>query len=198
MKIKSLSDDPAILIIDDFISKDDCDQIILKYKDKVRKQSTISGSSTNYRNSSSLILDRDCPTLSQISRNIKINLSSDINFFEKPQIHKYEKDQEYLDHYDARDIKQINEINFHQRRNTAIIYLNEDFYGGSTYFKQKNITIIPKQARLLIFENCFKGTDYIHPLSMHSGLKVTKGIKWILSLWSRKRFEINLDNFLKH
>lgn len=194
MKVNFLSQDPGIITIDNFISEDICSLIINNYKQKVTIQSTASGLNSKYRTSSSFTLERNSPEISQISNNIKSKLFSDINFFEKPQIHKYEKNQEYLDHYDARDIKMIDENNFNQRRNTAILYLNDNFKGGGTYFKNKNITVTPKKGRLLLFENCFKGTDYIHPLSLHSGLRIKEGIKWILTLWSRKRFDVNLDN----
>lgn len=194
MQLSRLSNDPGIIIVDNFVSTDLCNLIINNYKKKVTKKSMTSGFHSNHRTSSSHTLERDCPEMEEITINLSSQLFSDINFFEKPQIHKYEENQEYHEHYDARDLSKIDDNNFNQRRNTAIIYLNDDFLGGCTYFNYKRIKITPKKGRLLLFENCFKGTDYIHPLSMHSGLKVKKGTKWILTLWSRKRFFINLDN----
>lgn len=52
---------------------------------------------------------------------------------------------------------------------TAVIYLNDDFIGGETYFTTKEKTIVPKIGRLLMFQ---------HHL-MHQGNEVELGTKYI-------------------
>ena len=52
---------------------------------------------------------------------------------------------------------------------TAIIYLNDDFIGGETYFTDKNVSINPKAGSLLLFQHQLK----------HEGKSVELGTKYI-------------------
>ncbi|GAB3945810.1 hypothetical protein GCM10028805_15510 [Spirosoma harenae] len=53
---------------------------------------------------------------------------------------------------------------------TLLIYLNDDFEDGETYFKEANLRIKPKKGGALLFDQSLD----------HSGLKVTKGEKYVL------------------
>lgn len=74
-----------------------------------------------------------------------------------------------------------------QRINTTILYLNTVTSGGETFFPSLNITITPSEGKLLLFENCKKGTNEPHPMSLHEGSMVHEGEKWIATLWFREK-----------
>ncbi|KEK26449.1 prolyl hydroxylase family protein [Bacillus gaemokensis] len=74
-----------------------------------------------------------------------------------------------------------------QRIYTAILYLNVVEAGGETVFPSLNLTVTPSEGKLLIFENCKRGTNEPHPLSMHEGCAVHEGEKWIATLWFREK-----------
>ena len=94
---------------------------------------------------------------------------------------QYLEGEEYKPHFDA-FIKPSNE---NQRTHTAILYLSKCI-GGETFFDNLNITITPSIGDVCFFENCLANTDYINPGSLHSGLKVLEGTKYIMTFWFRR------------
>lgn len=71
-----------------------------------------------------------------------------------------------------------------QRAQTVLIYLNDDYSGGSTCFPQLQLTIKAGIGDILHFHNL--GADGLgHRDSLHAGLPVTAGEKWLLSQWIR-------------
>lgn len=113
-----------------------------------------------------------------------------ISFAEPPVVLKYQPGQYYQWHYDhiyphtdsiAQHIAQ-----FGQRVKTAIFYLNDDFTGGETEFKTPLISVQPKKNKVLIFDNCDKD-EKRDVSSIHRGKAVTKGEKWIVTLWFRSK-----------
>ena len=72
------------------------------------------------------------------------------------------------------------------RAATVLGYLNCPVAGGETFFPELDIRVDARPGRVLIFENL----DPEHrpaPLSLHAGLPVTRGTKWLASLWIRER-----------
>jgi hypothetical protein len=60
---------------------------------------------------------------------------------------------------------------------SSILYLNDDFKGGETYFKYQNYSVKPKPGRLVFFPS-----TYTHP---HSALPVQEGVKYAIVTWFR-------------
>jgi prolyl 4-hydroxylase len=75
-----------------------------------------------------------------------------------------------------------------QRILTALVYLSDDYEGGETTFPHIGLSFRGRTGDALIFRNA--GPDgRPDPLSLHAGLPVTKGIKYLASRWIRaKRF----------
>lgn len=73
-----------------------------------------------------------------------------------------------------------------QRIITALAYLNNVDGGGETSFPNINKTVTPEKGKIVVFHNCYKGTDKPHPDSFHGALPVIKGEKWAFNLWFRK------------
>ena len=48
-----------------------------------------------------------------------------------------------------------------------------------------------KDGKIVVFHDCYKGTDKPHPDSFHGGLPVIRGEKWAFNLWFRKDSRIN-------
>jgi prolyl 4-hydroxylase len=117
----------------------------------------------------------------------KINLP--YKNLETPQIIEYPVGGYYLPHFDAfhNNLKNIDEIikKIGNRKYTCIIYLNDNFIGGETVFPELNETIKPKTGNGLYFEN-IDNNGKILKTSLHAGLPVTEGIKYIIPLWFRE------------
>jgi prolyl 4-hydroxylase len=73
-----------------------------------------------------------------------------------------------------------------QRAQTVLLYLNDDYAGGNTSFPELQLNIRGGRGDLLHFHNL--GTDGLgHRNSLHAGMLVTAGEKWLLSQWIRSQ-----------
>jgi len=71
-----------------------------------------------------------------------------------------------------------------QRAQTALIYLNDDYRGGSTSFPKLRLDIKGCRGDMLHFHNL--GADGLgHRDTLHAGMPVLAGEKWLLSQWIR-------------
>jgi prolyl 4-hydroxylase len=71
-----------------------------------------------------------------------------------------------------------------QRAQTVLLYLNADYTGGSTYFPRLRLDFRGRPGDMLHFHNL--GTDGLgHKDSLHAGMPVLTGEKWLLSQWIR-------------
>jgi prolyl 4-hydroxylase len=71
-----------------------------------------------------------------------------------------------------------------QRVQTVLIYLNDDYTGGSIRFPKLQLDIKGRPGDMLHFHNL--GADGLgHRDSLHAGLPVMAGEKWLLSQWIR-------------
>ena len=102
--------------------------------------------------------------------------------FETPQIQMYLQGEQYREHCDFFNYPQTRPVE-NDRIATLIIYLNDDFLGGTTTFTQLGKTVSPKQGSVLFFQYDYKFE--INYLTMHSGDPVVDGCKKIITLWMR-------------
>ena len=86
---------------------------------------------------------------------------------------KYNIDGEYKLHLDGK-----------QRPKTALVYLNNGFTGGETEFPKINTIIKPETGKLVIWDNTTED-GLINPNSLHAGLPVIVGTKYIGVIWIR-------------
>jgi len=73
-----------------------------------------------------------------------------------------------------------------QRSWTAMIYLNQPEDGGATRFKTIGKTVQPETGKLLTWNNLLPdGTP--NPATLHQGMRVRTGTKYVLTKWFRER-----------
>ncbi len=73
-----------------------------------------------------------------------------------------------------------------QRTWTAMIYLNEPEAGGATRFKTIGKTVQPETGKLLAWNNLLPD-GRPNPATLHQGMKVRRGTKYVLTKWFRER-----------
>ena len=73
-----------------------------------------------------------------------------------------------------------------QRTWTFMIYLNEVEAGGATRFKVINKTFQPQVGKLLCWDN-HQPDGSVNPATLHHGMKVRKGVKYVITKWYRER-----------
>lgn len=144
-----------------------------------------------------------------VNRFIKNKISS--KQFEDIQVARYKPSQEYKQHYDICHPKQAHKEHIETckqeykkynsvRYITVILYLNDGFNDGETYFPRLNKKVKPKKGKALVFFNCnLNNTTHKNGMcdvienSEHAGLPVgkdnknNKNEKWIANIWIRTK-----------
>lgn len=72
-----------------------------------------------------------------------------------------------------------------QRNWTAMIYLNEPEEGGATRFKAIGKTIQPEAGKLIMWNNLLADGSP-NMATLHQGMKVRRGAKYVLTQWYRQ------------
>ena len=142
------------LMIDNFLSKDECSFLIDFYKTNEKKSHT-------FRDVYPLTLKLNDPSISfLIEKQNKISklFNSKINWFE---IVKWPVNSEHVLHFDERTTC------------TSIVYLNDNFEGGQTYYEDNTI-FQPARGRGLFFN----GNYYKHGVK-----KVSKNTRYVVASW---------------
>ncbi|MCA1661790.1 MAG: 2OG-Fe(II) oxygenase [Novosphingobium sp.] len=69
---------------------------------------------------------------------------------------------------------------------TVMIYLNQPEAGGATRFKVIDKTVQPETGKLLAWNNR-RPDGTLNPATLHHGMKVRKGLKFVVTKWYRER-----------
>jgi len=72
------------------------------------------------------------------------------------------------------------------RRRTLCVYLNDVEAGGETEFPIAQVQVAPRAGRVVVFDN-LDDQGQPDPDSLHAGLPVVRGEKWLGTLWFRER-----------
>jgi prolyl 4-hydroxylase len=111
---------------------------------------------------------------------------------EAPFLLSYEPGQEYKPHFDFMDpgiaAFQNQLAIMGQRVATCFTYLNEDYDGGETDFPRIGWRFRGKAGDALLFANVTSNRQP-DPMTLHAGLPVTRGRKYLLSQWIRDRVQ---------
>jgi prolyl 4-hydroxylase len=67
-----------------------------------------------------------------------------------------------------------------------MVYLNAPEEGGATRFKTIGKTVQPKAGKLLAWSNLLPDGSP-NPATLHQGMKVRRGVKYIITKWFRER-----------
>jgi len=102
----------------------------------------------------------------------------------------YRRQEEYKPHYDyftAEAMAREPRLRVSgQRLMTTFVYLTDTARGGGTDFPRLLKTVNPKRGRALVMRNCDE-QGKPDPASLHAGLPVLEGEKWLVTLWFRER-----------
>lgn len=159
--------------------------------DANRRPSTIADPNGDayFRTSETCDLDHEEPAVATLEE-LLLRLSGiDPAHGEALQGQRYDVGQEFKAHT---DYFEPGGMDYHQycatagqRTWTAMIYLNEPIAGGGTRFKQIGKTFQPETGKLLIWNNRH-ADGRVNPATLHHGMKVRKGIKYVITKWYRE------------
>jgi prolyl 4-hydroxylase len=179
-----------LFILDDFLSKNECDMLIKIIKSDLRPSMTTTGK-TYHRTSKTS--DLTTPEYQEFVEYIELKISQmiqiPIEYSERIQGQSYEIGQEFKEHTDWFNPKfqeyKDNCLVQGNRTWTVMIYLNDVEEGGGTHFKSLEHTFKPKIGQVIIWNNLLEDGS-INLNTTHSGLPVKKGEKNIITKWFRE------------
>tara|TARA_B100001027_G_C16136765_1_gene271776 strand:+ start:77 stop:703 length:627 start_codon:yes stop_codon:yes gene_type:complete len=188
------SPDPLIYVVDDFLSPKECQSFIDFSKDKLEDATVINESGStmhkNRTNKNCFVKHDATEIIHEVSKRFSILTKMSIRSAEDFQLVYYGVGKEYQAHFDSFDPEsEAGKLHWNpggQRVLTVLAYLNDVEEGGETYFPKLDVGVKPIKGRAIVFENCLKDTNIIHPNSLHAGMPVKKGEKWAINLWFRE------------
>ncbi|MBO6945703.1 2OG-Fe(II) oxygenase [Altererythrobacter sp.] len=175
----------------DFLSGEHCSDLI-ELIDANRRPSTIADDNGDhyFRTSETCDLSADEPAVQKLENLLQTLNGIDPSHGEPVQGQRYDVGQEFKAHT---DYFAPNGLDFQkyctvagQRTWTFMIYLNEVDAGGGTRFKVIGKTFQPETGKLLCWNN--RRTDgSVNPNTLHHGMKVRKGLKYVITKWYREK-----------
>jgi prolyl 4-hydroxylase len=146
----------------------------------------------NFRTSETCDLDWRDPLVAEVDRRIAELLGLSLTASEPLQGQRYAPGQEFKPHTDTFEPGgydfYVYTTDTGQRTWTAMIYLNEPEDGGATRFKTIGKTVQPETGKLLAWNNLLPN-GRPNPATLHQGMRVRRGTKYIVTKWFRERSE---------
>ena len=160
--------------------------------DADRRPSTIADDNGDayFRTSETCDLAADLPAVQRIEALLTDLSGLDPAYGEPLQGQRYAEGQEFKPHTDyftpgGRDFQKFCALSGN-RTWTFMVYLNDVVAGGATRFKLLDKTFQPEAGKLLCWNNRHPGGE-VNPATLHHGMKVRKGVKYIITKWYRER-----------
>jgi prolyl 4-hydroxylase len=179
-----------LFIVRNFLDEATC-KALMERIDERRRPSTIVDDTgiANYRTSETCDLDSSDPLVADVDAKFSALLGIDPLHGEPLQGQRYAPGQEFKPHTDTFNPGgydfYVETANRGQRTWTAMVYLNEPDDGGATRFKLINKTVQPERGKLLAWNNLLPDGNPNHA-TLHQGMKVRKGTKYVLTKWYRE------------
>lgn len=174
-----------------FIPADLCDALIAQIEID-RRPSTIADDNGDptFRTSETCDLPDDDPHVRALEARFAALSGLDPAYGEPIQGQRYAVGQEFKPHTDYFDPYGADYGRFcalsGQRTWTFMIYLNDVAAGGATRFRHLDKMFQPERGKLLFWNNRLAG-GAVNPATLHHGMKVRKGVKYVITKWYREQ-----------
>ena len=182
--------DLELFIVRDFLDLETCTALIARI-DERRRPSEIADDVgiANFRTSETCDLDWRDPVVGRVDHRIADLLGLELGASEPLQGQRYAPGQEFKPHTDTFEPGgydfYVHTAKTGQRTWTAMIYLNRPEDGGATRFKAIGKSIQPEPGKLLAWNNLLPDGSP-NPATLHQGMKVRRGTKYVLTKWFRE------------
>lgn len=185
------SHDLDIFIVREFLDRADCAALIAAIDaNRIPSKLLAPSADPEFRTSESCNLDPNARLVRKIEAKITGLLGIDPRRGETIQGQRYAPGQRFKLHPDFFDPSQPywEEMNAcgGQRTWTAMIFLNEPEGGGETAFPKADIKVTPRTGNMLVWNN-LNIIGEPNQFSLHEGMPVTAGTKYIITKWHRER-----------
>ncbi len=174
-----------------FLAPPECEALIALI-DRDRRPSTIADDNGDqyFRTSETCDLPACEPAVEALEARLTALCGIDPAFGEPLQGQRYAVGQEFKPHTDyftpgGPDWEQYCAVSG-QRTWTFMVYLNAVEAGGATRFKAVGKTFQPETGKLLCWNNRREDLSE-NPNTLHHGMKVRRGTKYVITKWYRER-----------
>jgi prolyl 4-hydroxylase len=188
---KMPSDKFEVYVVRDFLSVRECEGVIERIDADLVPSGilAINGDAT-FRTSRSCNFKHDDPVVRAVDTKVAHLLGVDPSFSEMMQGQRYDVGQEFKPHHDYFHkgeyyYEQVGREGG-QRTWTAMIFLNTPEAGGFTDFPNAGLRIAPRQGNIVIWNN-MDVYGHPNPNSLHHGMPVEAGSKYVITKWFRER-----------
>jgi prolyl 4-hydroxylase len=182
----------SLYVVQDFLSLTECAELI-KLIDLGRGPSELMSDHPDpeFRTSDTCNLHPHEPLILRIEERMCKLMGIDPRHGETLQGQAYEVGRQFKPHYDyfQKGAPYWNEMQTSggQRSWTAMIYLNEPGAGGETHFPTAGLMVQPRTAMLVLWNN-MDAMGRPDMLTLHAGLPVQAGTKYIVTKWFREKY----------
>jgi len=180
-----------LFVVRDFLDAASCAALIERI-DARRRPSQIADDQgiANFRTSETCELDSADAVVAGVNKAISQLLGVSLLLSEPIQGQRYAVGQEFKPHTDTFEPSGADYFRHcaesGNRSWTAMIYLNQPEDGGATRFKAIGKTVQPEAGKLLAWNNLLPD-GRPNPATIHQGMKVRRGTKYIVTKWFRER-----------
>ena len=185
------TDKAEIFAVGDFFTPDECGRLMAMI-DAVAQPSRAFDAdyASGYRTSYSGDVDPNDPFIIKLQRRIDDLLGINPAFGETIQGQRYLPGQQFQPHTDwfpaNTSYWEQEKRRSGQRSFTAMAFLNPVEDGGTTDFPSIGMRIEPRPGALLVWNNA--DPDGVpNPWTLHAGMPVVRGVKYIITKWYRSR-----------
>jgi prolyl 4-hydroxylase len=197
MNKEILYDTPRIVVCHDLYTPEECAAIINDIPtDRFERAMGYDvrnneGILTDYRSNSTYtdMVYKLVPLQQRLTKFIESELEGTSSYkkgcIETPlQVQRYDVGQQYKPHVDFFNGVGAPKYFDVDRIASVIVYLNDDFEGGETYFTALNIDVKPKVGTALLLKYDYPD-DRLNLSTFHCGMPVTEGVKYIVTAFIR-------------
>ena len=181
---------PALRVLENILSGQECDELIELARPRLQRALTVDSEGRHQvdqrRTSEGMFFTlNEVPLVGRIEQRLATLLGVPASHGEGLQILHYLPGQEYEPHFDWFDPEQpgygaITAVGG-QRIASVVMYLNTPARGGGTAFPEIGLTVTARRGAAVYF--AYEGGDQS---SLHAGLPVLEGEKWIATKWLRE------------
>ncbi len=185
------TESPEMRVLDNILTAQECAELIRLAQPRLQRALTVDTDGRNQvddrRTSEGMFFAlNELPLIGRIEQRLASLLGIPANHGEGLQILHYLPGQEYEPHFDWFDPQQpgfgkITAVGG-QRIASVVMYLNTPEQGGGTAFPEIGLTVTARRGAAVYF--AYEAGD---PSSLHAGLPVLRGEKWIATKWLRER-----------
>ena len=179
-----------LFVLRKFLCASDC-SALCELIDTNRRPSTIADDQgiARFRTSETCDLDPRDPLVASVQQRLSHLTGIALTQAEPLQGQRYAAGQEFKPHTDTFNPDgadyYLHCAEAGQRSWTAMTYLNEPDDGGATRFKAIGKTIQPETGKLILWNNLLPDGSP-NDATLHQGMKVRRGTKYVLTQWFRQ------------